>query len=236
MRSKISYECLELVFGDILGYGTFGVVREVTEIRVGEEAKLGHDIAGAETDKMLESLPSFPLSDIPSDVHRECEATSPSTTQPLGKHDSFNPTISLSRHHMSVRCIRGGVARYAVKQLLLEDATERESDSARIDLAIEVNYLQVLSHPHVIKLRGLFQTDDPFHPAYFFVMDRLYGTLEDKISEWAKRSQSRWKGMFSCFQKNAMLIEDDFVIQRLLVAYDIASAFDYMHRNNVVHR
>jgi hypothetical protein len=84
---------------------------------------------------------------------------------------------------------RNGDARYAVKYLMLADATQAERVQARVDLAIEVNFLHVLSHPHIIKMRGLFKSETPFHPDYFFVMDRLFGTLEDKTKEWiaAKR-------------------------------------------------
>ena len=215
-------------------------MREVTQIRVGGVLTDNDEIADAETDIMMDSVSCIPFNDNPEDATREDEPLSPSTTQQLGRYGSVDQ--NLTRHKMSVQCFRDGEARYAVKQLLLDDATEKESDNVRIDLAIEVKYLQVLSHPHVIKLRGLFKTDDPFHPAYFFVMDRLYGTLENKIDEWSKRRQSRWKGVVSCFRRSACFqstatsIEDDFLVQRLLVAYDIASAFDYLHRNKIVHR
>ena len=217
------------MFGAILGFGAFGVVREVTEIRFEQ----GDEIFDGEM--MMDSLSCIPLNDLPpGDVPGE--SSSPMISHRLSKYDSFHQT----RQQMSVRCFRNGDARYAVKQLLLEDATEKESDNARIDLAIEVKYLQVLSHPHIIKLRGLFKSDDLLHPSYFFIMDRIHGTLEDKMKEWTDRRPSMWKGVASCFQSDATIEEQiparDFMIQRLLIAYDMASAFDYMHKNKVVHR
>ena len=229
MVSRTSNALVDIVLGAVLGFGTFGVVREVTEIRLAE----GDEISVGET--MMDSLSCIPLNDhTPGDAPGV--STSPMILHPLSKYDSVKQTLQ----QMSVRCFRNGDARYAAKHLMLEDATEKESDTARIDLAIEVMYLQVLSHPHIVKLRGLFKSDNLLHPSYFFIMDRLYGTLEDTIKEWADRRQSMWKGITSCFQRDSTMEEQiparDFMIQRLLVAYDMASALDYMHRNKVVHR
>lgn len=222
----------DIQLGAVLGFGTFGVVREVTEIKC-LDSSVGSGIADAEA---LVDSSSFLYLNHTASGDSNGEAVSPRVPQQLNQDDRFE----LTRLQMSARCFRGGDARYALKHLMLEDANEKESDNARIDLAIEVKYLQVLSHPHIIKLRGLFKTDDPFHLGYFFIMDRLYGTLEDKIKEWADCQRSAWKKMFpSCYgdqMPHEYIHDNDLMTQRLLVAHDIASAFDYMHTNKVLHR
>lgn len=216
----------------MLGFGTFGVVREVIEIRCSHSnANVGNGEALVDSSSFL-NLHNTTSGDTPAG-----ESASPSG---LSQHLNQDDRFAMTRLQMSTRCFRGGDARYALKHLLLEDANEKESDNARIDLAIEVKYLQVLSHPHIIKLRGIFQTDDPFHFAYFFIMDRLYGTLEDKIKEWTDCQRSVWKKTFSSCYGDQMadeyIPEKDLMTQRLLVAHDIASAFDYLHTNKVLHR
>ena len=164
-----------------------------------------------------------------------------------GRSSSFNDSLIQSNNHdrlkrsishLSERCIRNGIPRYAIKHLAFEDALEEECERARLDLAIEVTYLQVLSHPHIIKLRAVFECDDLLHPGFFFVMDRLSGTLEDKIKEWSEMRETAWKRLWlSIIDKRQQLEEKtDFLIERLLVAHDIASAFDYLHTNKVMHR
>lgn len=224
----------DIKLGEVLGFGTFGVVREVTEIRC-SHAVIGNGMPN--TEALVDSSSFLYLNDtLSGDAPAGASVSPTGVSQHLNQNDRFDMT----RMQMSTRCFRGGDARYALKHLLLEDANEKESDNARIDLAIEVKYLQVLSHPHIIKLRGLFQTDDPFHLAYFFIMDRLYDTLEDKMKEWTGCQRSLWKETFSSCYGDSMdheyIPEKDLMTQRLLVAHDIASAFDYMHTNKVLHR
>jgi serine/threonine protein kinase len=154
--------------------------------------------------------------------------------------DLLNYSFS-SREHLATLCIRNGESRYAVKTLSLEKSSDQKNARARIDLAIEVNYLYVLSHPHIIKIRGIFKTEDPFHAKYFFLMDRLYGTLYDKILEWRKASEGE---KCSYAQKLRALLKGqklnnwnrEFSKERLFIAHDIASAIRYMHKNKVIHR
>jgi serine/threonine protein kinase len=150
--------------------------------------------------------------------------------------------LSAMQQLMSERCTRNGDARYAVKFLLLADATRAERVQARLDLAIEVNFLHALSHPHIIKMRGLFKSETPFHPDYFFVMDRLFGTLEDKTKEWiaAKREYKSRRPVWPLHRFNVHSSANEGInnlfIERLLVAHDVASVLGYMHANEVIYR
>jgi hypothetical protein len=77
-----------------------------------------------------------------------------------------------------------------------------------------------------VKMRGKSSTPR-IYPTTFIVMDRLYGTVDDKIEEWAvtkKENKGNWMGMGANDSVLKELLKD-----RLLVAYDITSAFQYMH-------
>ena len=171
----------------------------------------------------------------------QCRSESwPSSSDDRISHE--DDSLSAIQKQMSERCKRNGEARYAVKYLMLADATRSERVQARVDLAIEVNFLHVLSHPHIIKMRGLFKSETPFHSDYFFVMDRLFGTLEDKTKEWiaAKREckshRAAWALNLCGVRSTTNEGINNLLIERLLVAHDIASVLGYMHSHGVIYR
>lgn len=65
----------------------------------------------------------------------------------------------------------------------------------------------------------------------FLILDRLYGTLHDKIEEWAHATAGT-KGCCGVSEKDPEMIE--ILKQRLLVAYDLSSAFNYLHGHKYV--
>jgi hypothetical protein len=64
-------------------------------------------------------------------------------------------------------------------------------------------------------------------------MDRLYGTLEDKISSW-EEVMAMTKGCCGLSENNPQMRE--LLKERLLVAYDLTSAFHYLHNLKRVSR
>lgn len=151
--------------------------------------------------------------------------------------------ISIARDEMASICIRNGDARYAVKYLNRNALDDDEFAQGRIDLAAEIMYLHALHHPNIVKMRGIFETTPPdsFHTDQFFLMDKLYGTLEDKLDHWKsiKRANSI-RGVFRLVSKSKRMLLQKFkinlMVERLVVAYDIASAFRYMHSHDLVYR
>ena len=77
---------------------------------------------------------------------------------------------------------------------------------------------------------------------YFIVLDRLYETLDQKIEIWRQdlkelhsvaKNAGALRSMFSRgggapAKKQA---EQDILLLRMTTAYDLASAFSYMHQN-----
>jgi len=138
-----------------------------------------------------------------------------------------------NREIMATRCLRKRCARYAVKSLTKGDLTPLERMRGRIDLALEVKYLKALDHPNIIRLRGIMKTKDPFHPDYFFIMDRLHGTLEDRIEGWKDDKKDSGGGLFKKKDKELSCV---MTLERLVAAFDLASAFNYLHDKRVIHR
>jgi len=150
----------------------------------------------------------------------------------MNDHDDCHYQIDSARQHMVEHVRRNGDARYAVKRLH-RDLSDLERARGMIDMAIEAKFLSALWHPNIVKMRGT-ASGPVLDTNFFIIMDRLYGTLTDKIGQWSK-VQSRHKGnLFGMGgdknQKKQLLVE------RLVVAYDLAAAFWYMHEKKLVYR
>jgi hypothetical protein len=98
-------------------------------------------------------------------------------------------------------------------------------------------------------MRG-YSNNPLLDPHFFIVMDRLYEILNHRILEWKmelqKHSPSIWQAILphrrrlnisngntdpmDKKQERERVIHD-VMVQRLIVAYDLASAFAYMHEN-----
>ena len=161
---------------------------------------------------------------------------------------SSNDYLQEGRRFMKRHCLREnkqkkqGAARYAVKVLrpnVIDDVTKLYFQGI-MDLNTETKLLSSLQHPNIVKLRGIsYGCPTRFHPNYFIIIDRLYDILENKLSQWQRRSKYS-------HQKNSVLgkyIFDRNRIkahklweERLLFAYDLSSAISYLHSKNIIHR
>jgi valyl-tRNA synthetase len=124
---------------------------------------------------------------------------------------------------------------------MTEDASAEQQARARIDLAIEIHYLRVLSHPNIIKIRGLLNSQQLFDPKCSFLMDKLYETLHDKIGKWKECIERTKMNLLCTFLnpfRNSKRCNNylEFMKERMLVAHDIASALAYIHGKKVIHR
>jgi serine/threonine protein kinase len=131
-----------------------------------------------------------------------------------------------TRGFMKDHCLRAGEARYAVKRIKHELKGEDIIDAA-IDLAREAQFLAGLSHPSIIKIRGTVGVAG--HPKFSIVLDRLYETLDAKMLIWGEEVK-KFQGPFPLFgfKKDKKALKKNW-ISRLLFAYDIAHAMDYLH-------
>jgi len=145
-------------------------------------------------------------------------------------------SIDDTKELMSRNCLRHGNCRYAMKYLRNGDnLSEREIARGRIDFAVEVKYLKALTHPSIIKLRGL-GGKDLLHPNFFFLMDRLQCTLEERIQEWKTSSEKTKESRGGLFRKSSVRKNNILLRKKLEVAYDVASACEYLHSHKLIHR
>jgi serine/threonine protein kinase len=68
----------------------------------------------------------------------------------------------------------------------------------------------------------------------FLLMDRLYGTLDNKIDTWEQLDAMN-KGCCGSRRKNDPPTQD-LLKERLLVAYDLSSAFHHLHGVRLIYR
>ena len=89
-------------------------------------------------------------------------------------------------------------------------------------------------HPNIVKMRGhskIVPTDGTsLCKDIFIMMDRLYGTLDDKFDEWISRSKEL-RGACCGLVGSDKQGQRDLLKDRLLVMYDLTAALHYMHRN-----
>mmetsp|Transcript_10473 Transcript_10473/g.15412 ORF Transcript_10473/g.15412 Transcript_10473/m.15412 type:complete len:302 (-) Transcript_10473:626-1531(-) len=125
-----------------------------------------------------------------------------------------------------------------VIKLLRTDLGEEEHVKGVMDLAIEAEFLQTLSHPNIITMQA-YANSDPHEARFFVLLDRLIMTLERKIPFWRKAVSENagfWLGpcMGHCCGRAPVL--NRLWVERLMVSRDIARAVKYLHSKNIVYR
>jgi len=243
-RQYPTFERSEIRTGPLLGLGGFGIVFEVNDIVL--------------VAKKME-LPSIPLSrpepsispetkdkDSPKQQRNGLKRADCSQTtlvmftddpnqvakQEPAKEDEINPDdehydIANARQHMHQHVRRKSDARYAIKRLQ-RDLTDLERTRGMIDLAMEAKYLSVIWHPNIVKMRGI-AAGDMLSPRFFILLDRLYETLDEKIKTWKALTVRHGGGIFGIGVNKLEM--KHLMVEKMIVAYDLAAAFWYLHDN-----
>lgn len=228
-REYPTFSSGDLKMGAVLGIGGFGIVSEVAAIefqRHDENNKKEKDAAATAIADQEDS----------SNDNKYPVASAAPVEQALlvdqdHEHAEQHFDVETAKHKMAKECMRLGKARYAIKRLdpLLSDM---ERTRGMIDMALEVKYLSVLWHPNIVKMRGI-SAGDRLTPDAFFVMDRLYETLDKRITSWSKAKRACSGVLGFGGDKPA---KRHLLVERLIVAYDLAVAFSYIHDNKLVYR
>lgn len=107
---------------------------------------------------------------------------------------------------------QSGNSRYALKHFKGDYLRKHSSDEyvqAAGDLASEAKFLSSLSHPNIIKLRGITHSgpegfgDGPI--GYFLIIDRLNETLDGRIRKWSAANDDKPRRSSSLNKKIANL-------------------------------
>ena len=221
LQSMPRFTTSEIYCGDKLGNGAFGTVYEVLNIVIDQTD------TNDETHQARKFMAQHCLRDA---------ATSSSSS------DSSKPKQD---------------ARYAIKKLRSKIIRTGKNvlQQALVDVATETRILaSIPHHPNIIKLRGIASSpgsagetsnvvrDFPaccFHEDYFVVLDRLYGTLEDRLAHWTKEASPNrvgWKQLFGSSSQRQLQKVDHTFYDRLVACVDLASALAHLHKHNIIHR
>jgi hypothetical protein len=143
--------------------------------------------------------------------------------------ENFIQYVVQDRTFMETHCLRGKTkdCRYALKAVLPSCKLDVQSYvSAVVDLAIEARFLSVICHPNIIKMRAMAETS-PFAATqpFFVILDRLYDILGTRIIKWKRQKPSRITKVLDCSGIRCNM----FWIERISVAYDLATALQYLH-------
>lgn len=201
----------ELVLGKVLGRGGFCVVNEILNFKLEPNSTLDQHSFDADGQILDEEEDEF------------------------GELRYDGGVLVQDRKFMSRRCLRQGKhARYAIKILSDECLEDPERFvGGIIDLAVESRFLAVIKHPNIIKMRGC-SDGNAYDPGFFVVLDRLYVTLTMKIVGW-KKETDKTKGLGKIMDMKGKK-KHKVWFDRLVVVYDLSTALEYLHKQNVMYR
>jgi hypothetical protein len=148
-RSMPSFRPEEISLGKILGTGGFGIVNEVTKFTLDPDDCLPNEQNNPNSNPGRSNAVSGDGSDDDNDDAVDTQIVEPKPEE-LSSGDHFHYDIRKARHMMDQRCMRKGVARYALKRLHT-GLSELERARGMVDLAVEAKYLSIIWHPNISK-------------------------------------------------------------------------------------
>lgn len=146
--------------------------------------------------------------------------------------DGESGLSKMDRDRLTVRQLsfREGRARYAVKRVR-EDLIGKDRIMAALDLAVEARFLASLTHPNIVRMRGA--GGQPGSPFFVIIMDRLYGTLQEKMEVWKMEELEVVETGCGGFGSKTSREWND-VLNQIVVAYDVSRALNFLHEHKYV--
>lgn len=234
-----SFTSSEVDLAGELGQGEFCTIYEVKAFNVPESC---HICFLHREHKDAENIPTFTKkkvgtphskesSELISSFHFDPDLSDydelESDHEDEGYHDKF------TRGFMKDHCLRDGEARYAIKRIKSSLIGEEEITEAGVDLAREAEFLAALKHPNIICIRGTI--NNPGHPKYALILDRLFDTLEVQMQKWKAESKPH-KGKFKSLMGKHKKALDSLLLERVIALYDLSRAMAYLHSRGILHR
>lgn len=173
-------------------------------------------------------------------------------------HHSADTMSSCDQSHQSHKKLEHLLGRdYCIKFLRPSVLSNRKKFArGTADLCIEAHFLAVLSHPHILRLRGVTEGFKLFNPGCpgtflrnlthyagregccFVLLDKLHTTLDEKLGGCWKHESDKlhglmykvgWKDMRGS-RRRALKLE------LLTCAIQVAEALRYLHNHKIVYR
>lgn len=139
-----------------------------------------------------------------------------------------NILISRGREKALLRahCVNEGKPLFALKRLRADaaDMSNLWRLGACLDLAREAKFLASLSHPNIIKLRGI--SGDFGDPDFSVIFDIMVLTLDQAIEKWKNQLK---KSKFSLHRSSRLIETSNVRIKQFSVMFDIAKAMQFLH-------
>lgn len=136
-------------------------------------------------------------------------------------------------------------ARYAIKFLQRELSYSRKQfEMAAQDLETEAEILSRVNHPNIIKIRGAaiggtdaYGRPGGRHDSHFLILDKLTGgTLDARLKKWSKLNKRLAHPLLKGIVDKKGIKRKQLLTERLQVAADLASAFEYLHEHDYIYR
>eukprot|EP00980_Cylindrotheca_fusiformis_P007536 scaffold1561_cov129-Cylindrotheca_fusiformis.AAC.28 len=107
------------------------------------------------------------------------------------------------------------------------------------DLITEATLLAALDHPHIVAMKGRSISSIEGYTtgkrdAFFFILERLHGTLVDGVKRWKERSAEN--GVMKRGIKGMQNFRLGLLLERIMVMTQLADAMAYIHERNIIHR
>ncbi|CAB9498046.1 expressed unknown protein [Seminavis robusta] len=147
-----TFDASEVDTGEVLGIGGFGVVSEVSDIRVDRSQPQSDGESDSQDSQGSKCAGIGHLPTVTIELHPEHH-----------DHQDRHYEVATAKRQIASRVMRSGKARYAIKKLN-PALSELDRTRGMIDMALEIKYLSVLWHPNIVKMRGVC-TGDMLHPS-----------------------------------------------------------------------
>ena len=224
-----------ITVGQLLGKGSFSNVYEIT--RIGEPA------AGLKKGNLHKSFRQITYDESSDDNGNNADVDADEDKEAIKETSQF---LEKNYERRTSKTFR-----YAIKYLKDDILSSPNSYAVgTVDLVVEGMFLASLTHPNIIKVRGLPEGGvdcllQPNAKGYFLILDRLFDTLTEKIyNVWQVEHRSETSGggggclCLPFGSKNSKAKEEEklHLSERLKVAFDISAALKFLHGKSIIYR